>query len=152
MPGEVVPFGKYKGQPVEIMAADADYCEWLTAQPWFRSRYGNVYNILISSGAEPQDSPEHNQMQARFLDSEWCFALADVLDPAKADAYREPAAPASAGRRQAVPGVQGTRRDRGSRAQGRCELRGERLGCRLHDHAGKDRPEAGQASALYLPV
>ena len=27
MPGEVVPFGKYKGQPVEVMAADTDYCE-----------------------------------------------------------------------------------------------------------------------------
>jgi hypothetical protein len=24
MPGEVVPFGKYKGQPVEVMAADTD--------------------------------------------------------------------------------------------------------------------------------
>jgi len=33
MPGEVVPSGKYKGQPVEVMAADTDYCEWLAAQP-----------------------------------------------------------------------------------------------------------------------
>lgn len=33
MSGEVVPFGQYKGQPVEVMAADTDYCEWLAAQP-----------------------------------------------------------------------------------------------------------------------
>lgn len=79
MTAEVVPFGKYKGQPVEVLAADHDYCEWLTAQPWFKARYLNVYNTVINYGAEPQDSPEHNQMQARFLDDDWCLALADVL-------------------------------------------------------------------------
>lgn len=78
---EIVPFGKYRGQPVEVLAADADYCEWLTAQPWFRDRYLTIYNTVINYGAEPQDSPEHNQMQARFLDDAWCFALADLLEP-----------------------------------------------------------------------
>ena len=76
---EIVPFGKYRGQPVEVLAADHDYCEWLTAQPWFRDRYLTIYNTVINYGAEPQDSPEHNQMQARFLDDDWCLALADVL-------------------------------------------------------------------------
>jgi hypothetical protein len=76
---EIVPFGKYKGQPVETLAADRDYCDWLTAQPWFSERYRNVYNVVVNYGAEPQDSPEHNQMQARFLDDAWCFALADLL-------------------------------------------------------------------------
>ena len=33
MPGEVVPLGKYKGQPVEVMAAGKDNCDWLAAQP-----------------------------------------------------------------------------------------------------------------------
>jgi hypothetical protein len=89
MTGEMVPFGKYKGQPVEIMAADADYCEWLTAQPWFRERYGNVYNTIINYGTEPQDSPEHNEMQARFLDDEWCLKLAAALVPSLADSYGE---------------------------------------------------------------
>ena len=84
---EVVPFGKYKGQPVETLAADSDYCEWLTAQTWFRERYGNVYNTIINYGAEPQDSPEHNEMQARFLNDEWCFALADLLRPRRKHTY-----------------------------------------------------------------
>ncbi len=79
MSAEVVPFGKYKGQPVEVLAADHDYCEWLTAQPWFKARYLNVYNTVINYGAEPQDSPEHNQMQARFLDDAWCLGLAKSL-------------------------------------------------------------------------
>lgn len=91
MSAEIVPFGKYKGQPVEVLTSDQDYCEWLVSQPWFKSRYGNVYNILIQGGGEPQDSPEHNEMQARFLDDDWCFALADALNPSERDAYREPA-------------------------------------------------------------
>lgn len=78
---DLIPFGKYKGQPTTAMAADADYCEWLMAQPWFRLKYANVYNILVSGGSEPQDSPEHNEMQARFLDNEWCARLASVLIP-----------------------------------------------------------------------
>jgi hypothetical protein len=32
--GELVPFGKYKGQPVEVLMADADYRDWLMPQPW----------------------------------------------------------------------------------------------------------------------
>ena len=89
MSAEIVPFGKYKGQPVEVLAADAEYCEWLTAQPWFKARYLNVYNTVINYGAEPQDSPEHNQMQARFLDDAWCLALADLLKPERPDGPEE---------------------------------------------------------------
>ncbi len=81
MTGQVVPFGKYKGQPAETLAADRDYCEWLLTQPWFTDKYHDVYNIVVNYGAEPQDSPEHNQMQAQFLEDEWCFALADLLYP-----------------------------------------------------------------------
>lgn len=76
---EIVPFGKYKGQPAEVLIADTDYCDWLTAQPWFRERFGNIYNLVINYGTEPQDSPEHNQMQAKFLDDGWCQDLAIVL-------------------------------------------------------------------------
>ena len=79
MTGELVPFGKYKGQPVETLAADGDYRDWLMSQPWFRERWPTVYNVVINYGGEPQDSPEHNQMQAAFLDEAWCLALADRL-------------------------------------------------------------------------
>jgi hypothetical protein len=34
----IVPFGKYEGQPVETMLADHSYCEWR----WLiRERYAN---------------------------------------------------------------------------------------------------------------
>jgi hypothetical protein len=78
---DVVPFGKYRGEPVERLIADTDYCEWLSAQAWFRERYGRIYQLVVNYGTEPQDSPEHNEMQARFLDENWCRALTVVLNP-----------------------------------------------------------------------
>jgi len=35
MTGDIVPFGKYKGQPVEALQGDPAYADWLAAQPWF---------------------------------------------------------------------------------------------------------------------
>jgi hypothetical protein len=74
--GEVVPFGKYKGRPVGELVADDGYRDWVLAQPWVRERYGNFYQILVQGAPVPQDSPEHNEMQAKFLDEGWCTRLA----------------------------------------------------------------------------
>ena len=30
---ELIPFGKYKAQPVEVLAQDEGYVEWLTGRP-----------------------------------------------------------------------------------------------------------------------
>jgi uncharacterized protein (DUF3820 family) len=80
----VVPFGKYKGRLVEELIADTSYLEWLQAQPWFRERYGNLYQqIIINRGAEPQDSPEHNALQVLFLEDDFCLRLAQILRPGK---------------------------------------------------------------------
>lgn len=76
---KIVPFGKYKGQPAEVMAADRDYCDWLMAQPWFAERFRDVYNIVINYGGEPEETPEHNALQARFLDEEFCNRLAALV-------------------------------------------------------------------------
>ena len=81
----LVPFGKYKGQPVELLAADRDYCDWLVAQPWFTQRYRDVYNIVLNYGAEPQDTPDHNALQARFLDDEFCLRLGRLVQPDRFD-------------------------------------------------------------------
>lgn len=77
----LVPFGKYKGQPVERMIADRDYCEWLAGQEWFRSRYAQIHTLVINYGAEPEETPEHNRMQARFLDDAYCLAVAALVEP-----------------------------------------------------------------------
>ena len=77
----LVPFGKHKGQPVEILLADPGYRDWLLAQPWVRDRYPTFHQVIINYGGEPAETPEHNQMQAAFLDDDRCFALARLLWP-----------------------------------------------------------------------
>lgn len=69
---EVVPFGKYRGMPVEVMLADSNYCDWLSAQPWVKERFQNVYNTIVNINQnEPSCTPEHNRLQARFMDEEF---------------------------------------------------------------------------------
>ena len=71
-----VPFGKYKGQPVESLVADSGYCDWLAAQPWFRDRYTGIYQIILNGPQPPTETPEHNEIQARFLKDDVCLSLA----------------------------------------------------------------------------
>src|SRR6516165_8596150 len=56
---ELIPFGKYKGQPVEVLAQDKQYAEWLTAQPWFRDKFAGLYTVIINKFQEPSETPEH---------------------------------------------------------------------------------------------
>jgi len=71
---DLVPFGKYRGQPVEVLAADRDYTDWLMAQPWFRERYQNIYTIVINN-QQPSETPEHNALQVLFLDEAYRAAF-----------------------------------------------------------------------------
>jgi hypothetical protein len=72
----VVPFGKYKGQPVEAMAQDEQYVQWLLGQDWFQSRYQNIHAVIINNFQEPAETPEHNALQMRFLEEEFRFRFA----------------------------------------------------------------------------
>lgn len=78
---QLVPFGKYKGQPVEVMQMDTGYCDWLSKQDWFREQYGNVYNqVIINNFTEPSETPEHNRLQMKFLDKSLCRRFEDFLE------------------------------------------------------------------------
>ena len=78
-PSAIVPFGKYKGQPVEVLAQDEEYLEWLKDQDWFRSRYQNIYAIIINQFQAPSDTPESNRIQARFIDDEYRNKVAYLM-------------------------------------------------------------------------
>lgn len=67
----IVPFGKYKGQPVEVLKADEPYCQWLSGQDWFRSRFAPIYQVIIQGPATHEDTPEHNRIQAKFLEDDF---------------------------------------------------------------------------------
>ena len=72
---EVIPFGKYKGRDVEEIAGDKQYIDWLCAQSWFREKHVHLYQVIINNFTVPQDTPEHNKLQAAFLDNRFCGRL-----------------------------------------------------------------------------
>ncbi|HQZ66224.1 MAG TPA: hypothetical protein PLY87_14145 [Planctomycetaceae bacterium] len=49
---ELIPFGKYRGMPVEAIIEDRQYAEWLISQGWFRERFQNLYITIQSGGAQ----------------------------------------------------------------------------------------------------
>lgn len=79
----LVPFGKYRGQPVEMLLADGDYVEWIMGQPGLvqklQREYPVLFNIITVGAPQTDDTPDHNRLQARFLDcrfQEAFFSLA----------------------------------------------------------------------------
>ncbi len=79
----LVPFGRYKGQPVEVMAADTDYLDWCKAQPGLMEKYGGLWQkiVVVQYGAqESQETPDHNRLQALFLEDDFCTAMIVALD------------------------------------------------------------------------
>lgn len=78
---DIVPFGKYKGQPVEDMLADEGYMAWLEAQPWFRERFSH---LLKKRDADAMSrTPVHNRLQALFLDAAYQAAFLRVALPSE---------------------------------------------------------------------
>lgn len=76
---ETVPFGKYRGRPVEDMLADAEYMTWLEAQPWFRERF---LHLLSRRDAEAANrTPVHNRLQTLFLEEAYVAAFQHVASP-----------------------------------------------------------------------
>jgi uncharacterized protein (DUF3820 family) len=76
----VLPFGKHKGKTVaELLVADEEYANWIAAQGWVAERFAELHAAILSRGAGIDDSPEHNALQARFLEPEFRLALLRIL-------------------------------------------------------------------------
>lgn len=92
----IIPFGKYAGQPVDVLQADPSYCQWLTGQNWFRERYATINTLIINNFTKPEDTPEHNALQVKFLDNDFVekfgkyyFKINDASRMALAKKYSE---------------------------------------------------------------
>jgi|GEM_PF-1984903 len=72
----IVPFEKYRGQPVQALMHDEEYIKWLTAQDWFKEKFQNIYTIIINNFKEVADTPEHNKMQVKFLNENYRLKVA----------------------------------------------------------------------------
>ena len=75
----LMPIGKYKGKPLEVVAADSKYCEWLVQQDWANERYGHIIQFISNGAQENQETPEHNRIQAQFLDAEFRLKVARLV-------------------------------------------------------------------------
>ena len=78
----IIPFGKYKGQPITTLLADTKYLEWCKQQEWFK-KFPIVYNICVNQTIVNQNenskTPEHNKIQNLFLEKENQNRLIDLL-------------------------------------------------------------------------
>lgn len=42
----VMPFGKYRGERLDVVARDSSYADWLVDQHWFKSKYASLFELL----------------------------------------------------------------------------------------------------------
>ena len=86
----VITFGKHQGLTVETLLANhRDYVEWLLGKSWLAERFSNLHAALLSAGTPTDETPEHNKIQARFLEPLFCEALIYVVAPAIKDRWRK---------------------------------------------------------------
>jgi len=82
----IIPIGKYKGQTVEqVLAQDPEYIQWLTQQAWFVEKFAYIHSVIINGGGEAEETPDHNALQARFLDKKFCCAVISALMPKRTE-------------------------------------------------------------------
>jgi hypothetical protein len=74
-----VPIGKFKGQPLDVLAQDPAYVQWLIGQQWFHDRFPQHHTIIINNFADAAETPEHNTLQAKFLDRTLLLRVAEKL-------------------------------------------------------------------------
>ena len=80
--GNIIPFGKYKGRLIEeLLVDDPAYLHWLANQDWFRAKFMILHQVIINRGAEPEETPDHNALQVKFLDDEFCLKFLRHLEP-----------------------------------------------------------------------
>jgi hypothetical protein len=78
----IIPFGKHKGKTVsELLAVDQPYADWMTAQGWVAERFAELHAAIVTRGAGSDDTPEHNALQARFLEPAFLLAFLAIVRP-----------------------------------------------------------------------
>jgi len=79
----IVPFGKYKGQPITTLLNDTKYLEWCKQQEWFQ-KFPIVYNICvnqtITTTNQTSKTPEHNNLQNLFLNNENVEKIVKIMN------------------------------------------------------------------------
>jgi len=90
MKQELIPFGKLQGLPLEELAKHKSYANWLVTRPDFREKYPDIHMFIINNFREVIDTPEHNEIQIKFLDNDFTLKLSYLLEPRLFDGTKLP--------------------------------------------------------------
>lgn len=77
----LVPFGKYEGQPLEVLLADKSYCAWLVGQADLREQYPYLRDLIYKEHGNDIKTPNHNRMQAEYLTKDTMLKLFYLVNP-----------------------------------------------------------------------
>lgn len=80
---QVVPFGKYKSQPYEVLLTDASYAMYLLSSMYAKLQHQHpmLLAFLVGRYGLPDSTPEHNRLQNRFLDESFAIRFAVAASP-----------------------------------------------------------------------
>ncbi|UTF51823.1 hypothetical protein NLA06_08035 [Desulfomicrobium sp. ZS1] len=77
----LAPFGKYEGQPLEVLLADKPYCAWLVGQADLREQYPDLRDMIYKEHGNDIKTPNHNRMQAEYLTRDTMLKLFYLVNP-----------------------------------------------------------------------
>lgn len=77
----LVPFGKYEGQPLEVLLADKSYCAWMVGQASIREQHPELCNLAFKEHGTGLKTPSHNRMQVEYMTEEVSLRLFYLVNP-----------------------------------------------------------------------
>lgn len=87
----LLPLGKYKGQPFEVLLTDSAYAVWMLSSMYAKleQKHPALLAFLVGRFGLPERTPVHNALQNRFLDKEFCLQFALASSPRVRDAANQ---------------------------------------------------------------
>ena len=76
---KLISFGKYKGQPFEIVLQDEAYCRWLNDQSQFSVKRPELHKLIQERYFLKEETPVHNAMQLKWLDPNVLIKIFPVI-------------------------------------------------------------------------
>lgn len=80
---ELIPYGKYKDQPLSLLLVHAEYALWLMGarHAHLRRHHPQLLQWLHKHFGPPASTPEQNRLQNRFLHNDFCLRLLLRVNP-----------------------------------------------------------------------
>ena len=60
-----LPFGKYKGQEIDILSEDLSYAKWIVEQEWVKEKYPDLFEAIMILFVEESDAQAVNALKAK---------------------------------------------------------------------------------------